>query len=661
MKKNIILIAAMILCFGNAQSKEISPVNNQLPGMTYEITATLDQAAKMISGTETITFRNLSNDTIRELRFHAYLNAFKNSKSTYFKESKQIPNLSQSEWGYTDIVYMALDGGEILTPKIKYCCFDDNNSDDRTVFETELSEPLLPGKEIKININFLSKLPKIIARSGYERGDFFMCGQWFPKLGVWEPEGMRGHLTAGWNCRQYHNPGDFYSDFANYKVSIIVPEGYLVGATGTMKKDFTDEKGMRTFVFEAEKVIDFAWAASPRFCIMTDTYNGKGIKLLYMPEHGNQAKRHLESVKHAMDYMQNVCGTYDYPSVTIIDVPFYAWNAAGYEYPMLLTTKSVRHLPDDVRFFDAVTVHGFVHNYFQAIVANNETEEAWLDEGLTSYFEAEIMDKYYGNGSLFNILSTDCSDADFIRTDYTQSYNPAIGVIDTYSWRYPTYTYEMLSGSKPAVMLQTLKGILGEENFNKAINDYYQLWKFKHPCGADFVTIMKAAAEKVKTEDYQFDAEEFFNQILNTDAVCDYKLTEIVNKRENNTVTGIFEDGINKIFKNEKASDNNSYKSSIFVQRMGTMIVPVEVEVKFENGDVMNFHWNGKGRCKEFCVTSSSKVVSARIDPLNKIACDINITNNSMTLEYAGSPVWKYTVNFLFAIQNLFQGISFLA
>ena len=124
------------------------------------------------------------------------------------------------------------------------------------------------------------------------------------------------------------------------------------------------------------------------------------------------------------------------------------------------------------------------------------------------------MDKYYGNGSLFNILSTDCSDADFIRTDYTQSYNPAIGVIDTYSWRYPTYTYEMLSGSKPAVMLQTLKGILGEENFNKAINDYYQLWKFKHPCGADFVTIMKAAAEKVAAGDLEQAAQELSPDLL---------------------------------------------------------------------------------------------------------------------------------------------------
>ncbi|MBR2199743.1 MAG: hypothetical protein IJ894_03200, partial [Bacteroidales bacterium] len=96
-----------------------------------------------------------------------------------------------------------------------------------------------------------------------------MVGQWFPKIGVYEPKGMRQRAKGGWNCHQFHYNSEFYADFGTYDVSITVPEKFRVGATGVLQKESTDVDGNHTYVYHADDVIDFAWAASPRFMVMT--------------------------------------------------------------------------------------------------------------------------------------------------------------------------------------------------------------------------------------------------------------------------------------------------------------------------------------------------------------------------------------------------------
>ena len=148
--------------------------------------------------------------------------------------------------------------------------------------------------------------------------------------------------------------------------------------------------------------------------------------------------------------------------------------------------------------------------------------------------------------------------------------------------------------------------------------------------------------------------------MVRTDQVCDYKLTKIVNRPINNTAHGFFDNGLEKILSRGDSTDIK-IKSSVYVQRMGTMVMPVDILVTFDNGDQQLYFWNGKGRCHEISVTGPNKIVSAQIDPENKIACDINMSNNAITDESATKPLWKYTVNFLFWLQNLFQTVTFFA
>lgn len=632
---------------------------------SYNIEAKLDTDAKMVSGVEIITWKNTSSDTIAELMFHTYLNAFKNSGSTYFKESAFNTGLNigeyleECEMGYIDINRMVIVDGEPLTQDMKYVQPDDNNADDQTVLSVKLPKKLLPGEEIKVQVTFLSKLPKIISRTGYERGDFFMVGQWFPKIGVYEPKGMRQRAKGGWNCHQFHYNSEFYADFGTYDVSITVPEKYKVGATGIENYEATVGDGTKIYKFHASDVVDFAWTASPRYNVISDTYNNKGIKLLYMPEHGGETDRYIEAVKHAMEYMEKHVGEYPYAQICIADVPYYATDAGSMEYPMFITTETFKNVPAGIRLMESSVIHEFVHNYFMAVVANNEFEEAWLDEGLAQYYETQIMDEYYGDGSLINFFGFKVNSSEYCRLGYTESYNPAISTIDNFVWKYPSYTYGTMVYDKASTMFATLKGLMGSENFDNAMKNYYSKYMFGHPSGRDFTDVINEEVSSMNNPDLGDNLDWFFNSMLRSDDVCDYKLTKIVNRYQNNSKHGFFADGLVQLFVDQDTTSERV--SSVYVQRMGTMVMPVEVLVTLENGTTQLFKWNGKERCKEFVIHGTSRVVSAQIDPEGKIACDIDLVNNSVTIEPTPNPIWKYAVKFLFWLENIFQTVAFFA
>ncbi|MBR4267061.1 MAG: M1 family metallopeptidase [Bacteroidales bacterium] len=666
-----IIISVILSTFSLVlMAQESFLVNKTAQVASYKIDAELNTDAKMITGNEILTWINTSNDTISELMFHTYLNAFKNSESTFFKESERecgwnlSNNLDSSEWGYIDILRMVTLDGEPLTQDLKYVSPDTGNRKDQTVMSVKLPRPLYPGGVIKLNISFLSKLPKIISRTGYERGDFYLVGQWFPKIAVYEPAGMRNRKKSGWNCHEFHYNSEFYADFGTYDVSITLPDKYVVGATGVETYNAVDG-GRKTVKFHAEDVLDFAWTASPRFKTYKDSYEvggqTKAIKLLYLPEHSGKSDRYIESLKHAMEYMYKNVGEYPYSQITVVDVPFYALGASGMEYPMFITVNvSDQILGLGCKDLESVTVHEFVHNYFMATVASNEAEEAWLDEGFTQFYETQIMDSYYSDGSLFNLMGFKVNSFESTRLEYTQSYNPAIACIDNFSWKYPTHTYGMLVYQKTATMLATIRGLLGEEKFNRAMKMYYEKWKFKHPCGQDFFNCINQIVAEINDPIFGNNLNWFFHSAFKTDQVCDYKLTKIVNDVVFCSEKGWFDSGLEKILGEE--NDSTVVKSFVYVQRMGTMVMPVEILVKFKNGETELVKWDGKGRCKEFSFTKNSSIVSAQIDPENKIACDIDLVNNSISYENNSSnPIWKYASKFLFWLENIFMSIAFFA
>ena len=631
----------------------------------YTMKVSLDPEEKTIDGKMNLIWKNPSNDTINELQFHMYLNAFKNTKSTFAKESGgqlrsvRIRASDPLVWGWVDVLEMRTDSAD-LTGNIRFIQPDDDNEDDQTVISVPLEESVLPGESIELDIDFKSKLPKVYARTGYS-DDFFLIAQWFPKIGVYEPEGMRYAEEGQWNCHQFHANSEFYANFGVYEVEITLPKKFVVGASGELIGQTDNPDDTKTLTYRAEDVVDFAWTASPFYQVVEDQWEDVKIMVYLQPDHLPQADRHTESVKAALEYFKTNLGKYPYSTISIIDPPIKAMGAGGMEYPTFITAGCLWGIPDWMRLTEMVTIHEFGHNYFMAILASNEFEEAWIDEGFNTYYEMRIMDDTYGDRHSF--IGHDkfhYGDWEYQRGSYTNSTYPKIAESFRKAWEYQHGGYGTMSYSKPATWMATLDRVVGRLTMDEIMKTFYDRWKFKHPCGQDFIDIVNEVVSKNHGTKFGENMDWYFEQVLYGSEICDYEMARIRNNKTD-PPKGIHEEGGNKrTFKNIEY-ESTIYKSSVRVHRLGEVIMPVEILVHFADGEEVLEHWDGKERTWEFSYEKPEQILWAKIDPEMKILIDVNMLNNSLITKPKKTVFWKIALKFLFWLQNTMQFFSLFA
>ncbi len=627
--------------------------------VNYTISVSLDAKKKMISGKETLVWKNSSKDRIKELQFHLYLNAFKNSESTFMKELGEEARgigMETGGWGWIDVTRMSVRGGEDLKSKMKFIHPDDDNSKDQTVFRVLLQKPMLPNQTITVDLEFKAQLPTVFARTGFH-DNFFMVAQWFPKIGVYEPAGMRYASKGQWNCHQFHSNSEFYADYGVYDVDMTVPRDFVVGATGFLQKEKENSDGTKTLWYRAEDVHEFAWTASPHFTVFEDSWQHVKIRLLLQTGREGQVARYFQSVKAALGYFDKWVGKYPYPNLTVVDPIYGGFGAGGMEYPTLITGGSYWGMPDGLRFTELVTMHEFGHQYWFGLVGSNEFEEAWLDEGFNQYSETRIADDTYGNKrSALDFLGYHEGDLEFARSGYAHLNNPKIAPTFARSWDYKAGGYGDMTYNKTAVFLTTLERMIGRAVMDEIMRTYFDRWKFRHPCSNDFIAVVNEIVRKHHGGKFGKNMNWFFDQLLYGTEVCDYELTSISN-RALTGIEGLVDKGESKELSKDRPKET-TYESVIRVSRLGEVKLPVDVLVHFENGKDIREEWDGQVRWKEFTYKGPDKALWAKVDPEEKLVIDINTINNSKTLESDRRAIWKYAVKFFFWVQNTMQYAS---
>ena len=597
--------------------------------VSYTIDVSLDAEARALHATGQITWRNPDSAPVDTLQFHLYLNAFQNAESTFMRESGGAHRGFSSQDGWGDIrilrlgMYDQADSLLDLTDRITFIQPDDGNVDDETVAAFLLPDPVAPGAAITLDVAFEASLPQIVARTGYlEKPDgtpFFMVAQWFPKLGVFEIPGQRfvpeDAERGRWNTHQFHANSEFYADFGAYDITIDVPEDFVVGATG-VRVDERRSEGRRTVRYYAEDVHDFAWTASPGFRAFTDHWRHVSLRLLVQPEHANQAQRHFDAAKLALDQYDALLGLYPYTTLTLVDG---LGGANGMEYPTLITCGTRYGLPAWARFLELVTIHEFGHQYFYGMLASNEFEEAWLDEGFNSYLETRIMDEAFGPGSVVSLPGIRINDGHAQRIFYAHS-TPERGALFTRSWEYAVDAdYGKASYSKAATVMTTLEGYLGWPVMQRFLRAYYERWRFRHPTTVDVQEVM----EDVAGEDLAW----FFDQYVYGTAVVDYAVAQV--------------------------DTDEAQKSRVRVERRGDGVFPQTLQVRFQDGRTDERRWDGQDASRTFVFERSSPVVEAYIDPADLLWLDIDRLNNRWTTQPSSTFALKHAAKFSGWMQNL--------
>ncbi len=623
------IICLLSLCSAEAQIVFETALSPRIAN--YEFDIQLDTRNKIVSGDEKLTWKNSSEDMIEELQFHLYMNAFRNPNSTFLKnlsrKYRRIGDFDTAKSGGVDIERLILNNTVDLLDSIQYIQPDDNNPQDSTVIRVPLPKPVKPKEIIVLNMTFRTQLPEIIARTGYKH-DYFLLGQWFPKIGV--------YIDGEWNCHQFHKRTEFFADFGVYDVNLTLPKDFKVGSSGVLLSEEIGDS-LKTLNYRAEDVHDFALAAWPNFLEESREIEGVKVMLLYAPEHHGNVDRYFEAIGAALTHLGDWLMPYPYPNLTLIDMPLYAFRSAGMEYPCFITCGSLWGLPDNIRLApEEVTVHEFAHQYFYGVLASNEFEEAWLDEGFTSYAALKVMNNHYGfHNSLSTFLNVRVGAYNSHKSDYLEA--PDTDYVVKPGWKFEMGGYGTLVYDKAVLILQTLENYVGKALMNKILQNYITRWKFKHPSTGDFINIVN----EMSPENMNW----FFDQALFTTKILDYEVKQI---------------SFQEIDHENADSLVNQYISQVEIKRNGEFIFPIEVELTFKNGDTLLEHWDGKDPYRIFEYRRDSHVVSAQIDPENKIWLDLNWTNNSKTFQEDKTAFWRHWLKSMQFYQHILLKIGSL-
>jgi hypothetical protein len=641
-----------------------APLNQPLSTrvVAYAINAKVDVQKKSVDATETLTYKNLTGQPLTTFPFHLYLNAFQ-AESTFASEEHygggSRGNLGGNRYppqdiGSITISHLEADGYGDLTGLLRFVAPDDHNANDKTVAELQLAKPVAPGASITFRMTFHDQFPESVARNGYKR-DFLMGGQWYPKLGVF--------WHGSWNCHQYHSSTEFFSDFGTFDVNLTLPKNYTVGASGVPTGDHLNADGTRTLSYFGEDIHDFAWAASPRFTVTDGIYlSSMGpvrIHVLALASHPQAGQRYLNIIQASMKQFDARYGPYPYKMLTVID-PEEGSEMEGMEYPTLITGGTSWFEPTHLTEIEAE--HEFGHQYWYGMVATNEFEDAWLDEGINSYTEAAVTGAILGREtSALDYPWASASDGALQYYEYIAM--PDYDPVTRNAWQFRnSASYGDITYGKTTMILETLEGIVGKDTMDEVMRTYFMRYRFTHPTAEDFLhTIEEVAIKRERatgvygkqTPSQMAEAtglaallpfpksplimissslRPYFNQAVYGTSVLDY------------AVDNISSDPAKWWLPNSK---DKILRDTVTIHRVGDFILPVTLEVVFSDGSKVREHWDPASstndRWKTFTYERTASIVSAEIDPDHTNKLDVSRFNNSRTVDGNGVPARKLT------------------
>ncbi len=627
----------------------IAPGKPPTPIASYAIQATLDIDTHQLRGRETLTWVNSGRDPVDVLPFHLYMNAFKNEDSVFMRESRgkhRGERAARDGWGWIEVNAVAVDGGPDASSKVRYPA-----APDETVMEVPLDAPVAPGQTVTVTIMFEVQLPVVFARTGY-KGDFHMIGQWFPKIGVRVDDAGKER----WHCDPFHLMSEFFADFGNYDVTLTVPDTHVVAATGVLVEARDNQDDTRVLHYKAEGVHDFVWMADPFMEIVkanAHTPHGPVDVWVYSrPAQREFAERHLAAAVATVEGLSEMIHPYPWARMTVIDPPPDAvGGAGGMEYPTLVTTAADSvFTPDGVRLPEFVTVHEVGHNWFQGILASNEVDEAWLDEGMNEYIDDVLMDKLYGEETSGLEWGPFRSSIAASRLIATGQFRDLPDPIARRSYEFSDYdSYGGATYSKTAAAMYTLQNAVGSEKFFAALHAYGMEMGFKHPTEADLVRILERELGQ--------ELDWFLGPALHETGAADLRVHDI-SCRLKRASRGVFGRGGHRKVADPEPAPDAPYRCEVVVTNHGAVPVPVDVEIVFADGERVIKRWDDRGdgpRWHRFEVENPEPVSEVTIDPKRRVTLDDGGVNRSLRVEPANEAIDRASAHGQFWTQSAMQ------
>ena len=479
-----------------------------------------------------------------------------------------------------------------------------------TMMRVELAQPLAPGLGITFDVAWHFPIPPYGGgRMGRVGSRFYELGQWYPRMAVYDD-------VHGWNTLPFLGAGEFYLEYGDFDVSLTVPAGFVVTATGALanptvvrsaqerarlSRAFTTPgqvvsvitrqgaaanatrkvPGTRTWRFTASNVRDFAWAAGSGLRWDASTWEGILVQTFYHAD-ATPWEEANTMLKFALRQFSNTLGQYPWPQISAVE-----GLVEGMEYPMVIFCPSLQKRED--QFW--ILTHELGHQWFPMQAGSDERRYPWMDEGFNTFADYDIAEQFF-KGSAYG---------DTVRRELLTAYTvnatpgneqPMITKPDEVRQLYWN-AYQ-----KPALMLSILRdAVVGRDEFNRAFREYHRRWKGKHPQPADFFRSLSDATGR--------DLDWFWRNWIYTTARLDQAVDEV--RREGDS-------------------------TFIVLSNRGQMVLPVQLELRYGDGtterrDLPVEMW-ALGSKFRYRIAGPKQVVGVVIDP-RRVYPDIARDNNS--------------------------------
>jgi hypothetical protein len=589
---------------------------------SYTLSARLDAAEHRVHGSGTITLFNYTQVPLGELYLHLYMNAFKNDQSLFLRSPFGAGRSGEhgTVWGYIDVKRLfARELGAELWPG------RDKSSPGDALDETDIRVPLPTaleaGQRLTLEVEFDVKLPEIVERTGYV-GDYHFVAQWFPKLARLSPDGTFAHFA-------FHPQAEFFADFGAYDVTLDVPAGDVVGATGSCEQAAAGS-GRRALRCRASDVHDFAWTSWPHFREREERVDGVKVRVLYPPGNERNAEIELDTVRFGLRHFGERFDPYPYPTLTVVHPPEPASNSGGMEYPTLITTGGPWFTPyTGVRAIEAVTMHELGHQWFYGLFASDEQRFPFLDEGLTSYAEHSSLAARYGASSGFSGFGLQVSEEALARSvaaarGRDEPIAQAAG--DFFSFR----SLGAIVYSRTATVLSTLERVYGKQQLDLALRDYAEAARFRHPEPPQLLEAVRGRLGDGAARN--------LSRALFERGGVDY-LVRDVQSAASDPRAGVFDDGSGRrTVPRSELRPPPRWAGHAVVLRHGSLEFPVQIELLFEDGSREQRDWSGEGSRYTVRYEGPSRLIGVSVDPQQRVLLDDNLTNNAAALHDQGAP-----------------------
>lgn len=463
------------------QSTVVTPkatefIQQKTPALTqYEMTVDFNAEKKIVFCSQKTLFKNNEKIPLREVFLHLYPNAYKYKDKVPFSEielQEAYPNGFSSG---------SLTLKNVMVQNKKAIFFVEGKSED--LLRIPLVQELQPGQVIQLNMTYEVKLPNSLGRFGYGLYTYNVAN-WYPIVSVYD--------QTGWNNDPYYAIGDpFYSDVADYKVSITAPKDQIIATTGTITRKINEGDHIK-WEIDAKNVRDFAWVSSNQFKILSRRVNGVEINSYCFSD--AVAEKALDYGMEAIRIFGNTFGVYPYSQFSVVEADFFI---GGMEYPNMVMIDKSMYNKEAIKWLEFVIAHEAGHQWWYGVVGNNEVDEAWLDEALTEYSTILYYGERYNQQREETMFQDMVVNQSYNRLKLSENSPHPVEIIDQPVYKFKDlWQYDSLVYGKGAMMFRDLNKQMGDRNFMTFLRTYYQKYQYANVTKKDLIATCNAVTGK---------------------------------------------------------------------------------------------------------------------------------------------------------------------